>query len=40
MTKLKKLDIRGKCGIGDNGISNLNLEELNAGSNPKITIRL
>ena len=37
MTKLKKLDICGECGVGDNGISNLNLEELHASYNPKIT---
>jgi F-box domain len=37
MTNLKKLDARGDCGIGDQGIQNLNVVELNAFSNPKIT---
>ena len=37
MTKLRKLDISWNSGVEDQGISALNLEELDAWDNPKIT---
>src|SRR5258706_292463 len=37
MTKLKILNISWNCGVGNQGISDLNLEELDAWYNPKIT---
>ena len=37
MTNLKILDASGLCGIDDNGISKLNLIELYAAINQKIT---
>ena len=36
MTKLRKLYINWNCGVGDQGISALNLEELDVQYNPKI----
>ena len=33
MTSLKKLDARGNCGIGQNGIIGLNLVEFDANNN-------
>jgi len=37
LSNLKKLDVSGYCGISDKGISKLNLIELNAFCNNKIT---
>ncbi len=37
MTKLERLYAESNCGISDDGIKNLNLIELNAYDNPKIT---
>ena len=37
MTNLEILDASGECGIGDAGISKLNLVDLDACSNPRIT---
>jgi len=37
MTKLKILDASYECGIGDKGIENINLEELNASDNQNIS---
>ena len=38
MILLKKIDISGNCGVDDHGIQGLvNLEELDAWDNPKIT---
>lgn len=37
MTNLIKLEAGEDCGIGDSGIHKLNLEELSANGNPKIT---
>ncbi len=36
ITKLKKLNISGYCGANDQGISDLNLEEFDTGTNPRI----
>ena len=39
MILLKKINISGNCGVDDHGIQGLvNLEELNAWNNPKITV--
>jgi len=37
MTSLKKLFVRGSCGIDQKGIQGLNLVELDASNNGKIT---
>jgi hypothetical protein len=40
VTNLKILHAEGNCGIGDQGIQNLNLIKLYASDNPKITKKL
>ena len=40
MTNLKILTATGNCGIGDNGIKDLNLIKLDAWNNPRITKKI